>query len=183
MKICLSILLSLVLFSCSNTEKSAILTETTAKIEKEKLLINDSISKQIPEEKMAVDTSQYIKGKAVYNTSYCNGAAPSKEMLAEHRKEKPLKNSIILLKSKSGKEFEIKTDSNGDFVITVETKGEFDYYLTKKIDTAIGANTKCDAVFSKKYGTIKMPETPYGNIHLLYHFNCDPCDPYSKMRP
>lgn len=181
MKYLLHILFFALIFACSNTEKSVSVKES-ATSEMEPAM--DSTSEQVATEEMVKDTLQYINGAAFFNTSYCNGARPSNEILEQHRRERNLVNSTIKLKNvKTGKEIEVKTDAKGAFKIPLESESEFEYYLTKQSDPSLGfINIKCDAVFERKYGTFKMSDIS-DSLHLLFHLTCDPCDPYSRMRP
>lgn len=121
-----------------------------------------------------------------YNGTYCAGAKPPAEMLEEIGREKPLANTTIKIfcvgKKQPSYKVKVKTDTEGKCTVKLP-EGEWDYMLTSSIDKSIlYINKKCSKAIKKVYGTFTVKKTDTEPIKLLYHFECDPCDPNSKKR-
>ena len=119
-----------------------------------------------------------------YNGQYCGGARPSQEMLDEFAQLKVLSNTTIKIFPVGKKKPIVKctTDALGKCSIKLPA-GEFNFTLTPAIDKSIlYINKKCSKAINKVYGTFKVSEADSKTIELLYHFDCDPCDPNSKKR-
>lgn len=174
------ILFFALLFACSNPKK----TEESAKnSNKETVKETGNSFASGGSENYSLPIENIIV-KALYNTSYCGGAKPPEEILAKHREQRILKNSEIkLIMRPSNYELKIRTDKNGLFDLIFDNNSDFEYYLTNNIDLlTVNINTNCDALLKRKFGTFKMT-SPKDTISILFHLPCDPCDPYSKMRP
>lgn len=119
-----------------------------------------------------------------YNGKYCGGARPSQEMLDEFAQPKSLVNSTIKIFPVGKKKPIVKctSDALGKCSLKLPV-GEYNYSLTSNIDKSIlFINKKCTKAINKVYGTFKVDKVATNDIELLFHFDCDPCDPNSKRR-
>jgi hypothetical protein len=125
-----------------------------------------------------------VPGKAFYNLSYCSGAAPPEEVLSELKKPRPLKNTVIIfmLLPDRTKRVKAKTGDQGAFRVDLP-KGKWEYYLTKEVDQYLGLDLACERWFSKCYGSVTSSGKGKDSLEVLFHLDCDPCDPSVKMRP
>jgi hypothetical protein len=122
---------------------------------------------------------------ATYNGSYCGGARPQQQILDELAKPKNLINTTLKISpiGRKGSSIKVKTDGNGKCQLKL-TEGEWAYTLTKDIDKSVlYINKKCSRAISKGYGTFKIGQSNHTPFELFFHFDCDPCDPNSKIRP
>lgn len=153
------------------------------------VVLKDTIPETIPQ----VDSVVTYQGEscsitAVYNTSYCGGAAPPKELLDELAKHHALKNTSITLHVKgtirNADTWQVvKLDKQGKSSVNLK-EGLWEFGLTTDIDKRIaGINPACEIAIQKKYGTFRVKKEGKNNFYLLYHFDCDPCDPDMKKRP
>lgn len=85
------------------------------KVSKKILLILISASAFISySQKMAVT------GQINFKQSYCGGARPSAEILAQATKSKPYADKMVMIVSQKGKVDSVKTDANGTFKTTLK---------------------------------------------------------------
>jgi hypothetical protein len=124
-----------------------------------------------------------LKLSIFYTRAYCNGAAPTEDILMELASKKKLSLSEIKLVNKSnGKEYLAVTDKRGEIMINIPN-GDYDLFLTEKINFEIptGFNTKCAISLNKvrKSFILNGPKIEKEVIH----FECDPCHSMNKRRP
>ncbi|HEY0030592.1 MAG TPA: hypothetical protein VGC65_07530 [Bacteroidia bacterium] len=124
-----------------------------------------------------------IEGKASYTVSYCGGARPTEEVIAEAERLRVLKNTSIKFVSSGNKSVVIiaKTDSEGNFKADL-LPGKWDYYLSKDVDPSLGLDPKCEKWFSKNYGDVSVTEGKSKGYEIVISLSCDPCDPSIKLR-
>lgn len=110
---------------------------TPAPAKKDTLVSADTQAKTVVDSprKHNEPTSQ-VWGSVLYNLPYCGGARPSKEMIAELQRYKPLPFSTLLLKNKSGS-YKITTNFEGTFYAPSVPTGTYDVYFTEKVEKTI----------------------------------------------
>lgn len=117
-----------------------------------------------------------------YSSSYCGGARPSDEMLAEYEREKLLTSSTLKLKNHhTGKEYLLTTNNAGIGTLDAE-EGKYDVFLTKSINSSLatGFDPNCSMWMDQLLCTVKvLAGKSKGDIHIA--FVCNPCD--HGMRP
>jgi hypothetical protein len=162
MKYSLSLLVSLLVLSCS----------TSRDFDKENMeeIKHDS---EFSEEKSVV-----LKGKAIYKMNYCGGARPPKNWL----KSQPFQNvkNTTLIYRKVGSpdmEFKVKTDSLGLFSIRLY-EGVWRYHLTESFKGNNAPNSydvpaECDKFYNSPYGSLEIKidaenDTVYGKDISFY---------------
>ncbi|HEY8399938.1 MAG TPA: hypothetical protein VIK89_01680, partial [Cytophagaceae bacterium] len=70
-----------------------------------------------------------LKLNLTYTSSYCGGAAPTPEILEEHRKQKILANvTIRVIKAGEEGELVVKTDEKGSVKVCLK-EGNYKLYL------------------------------------------------------
>lgn len=118
------------------------------------------------------------EGKVYYQTSYCGGAHPSEEILAENDKLRLLTKSKLKLKNKSG-EFFIITDDKGNFTSSIPY-GTYSVFLTKETNPKIQdvSADACDNCLTQVMTTVKIREGK--KVFIQFRF---PCDPGARLRP
>jgi hypothetical protein len=120
-----------------------------------------------------------------YNSAYCGGAKPPKELIDNLNIPKPLANCKIKLvsmdSSKKIKAKIFKTDKNGAKLLKI-SEGTYKVFIYSN------AKNKAELPFNKK--CVKYSETALGEIEIngkesiaLIRIPCDPCDPDIKHRP
>ncbi|HLP10451.1 MAG TPA: hypothetical protein VK177_00870 [Flavobacteriales bacterium] len=153
------------------------------------VVLKDTVHETVTQADSVVkDQGELCTITAVYNTSYCGGAVPPKELLDELAKHHALKNTSITLHVKgtirnADTRKVIKLDKQGKSSVNLK-EGLWEFGLTTDIDKRIaGINPACEIAIQKKYGTFSVKKEGKNNFYLLYHFDCDPCDPDMKKRP
>ena len=119
-----------------------------------------------------------------YNGSYCAGAKPQEEILKEIGKERELSNTTIKIYPAGKKKpvYKVKTNGHGKATVILP-EGEWKYTLTSEIGKdVLYLNKKCSKAITKVYGTFTTKASGAAQIEILYHFECDPCDPNAKRR-
>jgi hypothetical protein len=171
------ILISVIsLFACSNQQK----------------IVNEEIKKTVVQEKKETvsqkkDTIQkaevkavnVISGHAVFANSYCGGAAPSEEMMANSQREQPLTNTTVKLQNiKTKKEYRITTDGKANFSAEIEP-GNYDYYMTASYNKKMGATftSSCEVWLKRCYGQLKVKAGKMKGYKLGFYYGCNPCEP------
>lgn len=191
MKYSLSLIVSLVIISCS----------TSREFDRENLeeMKHDS---EFSEEKSVV-----LKGKAIYKMNYCGGARPPKNWL----KNQPFQNvkNTTLIYKKVGypdMDFKVETDSLGLFSIRLY-EGVWRYHLTESFKESNAPNSndvpdECDKFYNSPYGSleIKIDEEqdtvyvkdvsfykdirsiadPTQTDSIYFYLPCDPCNLSTK---
>lgn len=129
-----------------------------------------------------------IKGYISHTEDYCNGAAPTPEMLAELATEKPDPAKIIYVKigtsNKSTNKLvkKIKTDANGRFELYL--KSGLTYYFVEewkakvfKAPKNIHEITWDIQCLRKRYASpdfvLKVKASNNPEVHINYHKTCD----------
>jgi hypothetical protein len=119
-----------------------------------------------------------------YNGKYCGGAKPNDEILLQYALHREFGNSVIKICPVGKKKpvYKVKTNAFGQAKVVLPD-GEWKYSLTNEVSNdVLYINEKCSESINKIYGTFKTDSTTKSVIELLYHFECDPCDPNSKKR-
>ncbi|HYG50164.1 MAG TPA: hypothetical protein VD905_04635 [Flavobacteriales bacterium] len=189
MKRVVALILVVVCISCANERKTgpeSISANSLATQPNNTVILKDSVVGDT----LPVDSAQtqLCSITAVYNTSYCGGAAPPQELLKTLAKHIPLRNTAIHLHLKGtirGPETShvLELDKSGKSSVRLK-EGLWEYGLTSAIDKSIsGINPECEITVQKKYGTFTVKKGDKNKFYLLYHFDCDPCDPDMKKRP
>ena len=122
--------------------------------------------------------------RILFTSTYCGGARPSDEMLAEKATPKLLYNSTLKFKNHfSGKEYFLKTSPDGEASADME-EGKYDVYLTKDINSALstGFDPKCSLWMNELLVTVKVAKG-VSMQDVTIHFDCNPCDSKMKQRP
>jgi hypothetical protein len=131
---------------------------------------------------VAVDSTYAIELTLYFTRSYCGGARPSEEILAELQKARLLTKSTLRLKNHfSKKEYTCKTNAEGKAYLTLEA-GKYDVYFTKDINRELttGFFPDCKIWQEKPQFTIKVtPERKAFSATI--NFECNPCNPNKPM--
>lgn len=123
-----------------------------------------------------------IAGTANYKRKYCGGMRPTPEVEEKYIKQYPLAMCNIKLVSSNNAVVFTKTDANGNFVAAL-SKGVWNYWLISTPGSPVPIDMACEKYFDHSFGSFEISDSESSNIHLLFSFPCDPCDPYSNMRP
>lgn len=119
-----------------------------------------------------------------FTASYCGGARPTEEIIADKNTARPLRNSTLLLKNHfNGKTYSCTTNDDGVGQVSI-TEGKYDVYLTTDINPGLGTgfDGKCALWRNKVMYTVKL--TDDGKLRSVpIHFECNPCDENMKRRP
>ena len=119
-----------------------------------------------------------------FTSSYCGGARPTEEIIANKNTPRPLRNSTLLLKNHfNGKSYSCTTNDDGVCQTSI-TEGKYDIYLTTGINPKLGTgfDGKCSLWRNKVMYTVKI--TDDGKLRSVpVHFECNPCDDNMKRRP
>lgn len=125
-----------------------------------------------------------VQMKVFFTSSYCGGARPGEEMLAEKAVPKLLASSTLRFKNHfNGFEYLLRTDDAGIISGNME-QGKYDVYLTNDINTelATGFDAKCSLWLSEVLCQVKVtPDDKGPDVNI--HFTCNPCDDQMKKRP
>jgi hypothetical protein len=138
--------------------------------------------------KIGNDSLVLISGKIYYTSSYCGGAHPTEEIMKELNKSKLYLNTEFRLFNEDSKiEYYFYTDNTGSYSLKLN-RGNYNLYPTKiKVDennNGNGYNPNCDARLKTILATINILESDSViNQNFNVHLECNPCDPYLKMRP
>lgn len=172
-------------FSCSgNKNKTGTDTLTSITIPGDSLPVkldsapSDHTQVVVPVDSIKVKEVAVNEGMVFYTLPYCGGARPTEEILAEKKKAKPLTNSTLKLKNKSG-DYLVVTNEKGLWRSGIPA-GTYDVYLTEKTNKAIydvkpGA---CENCLKEKMATITIKQGVRSDCTV--HFNCGPD---AKRRP
>ncbi|CAN5169128.1 hypothetical protein BH09BAC5_BH09BAC5_10160 [soil metagenome] len=185
-------LFSFLLFSCAAPEESATVnsdSENTVPSPPppppppalEPLINSDSLSEidtSASQKNISQSAVDIIEGTVTYTLSYCGGARPSPEILAEYAKAKLFVNSTLKLKNSSGEYF-LKTDKNGNFKEAIPV-GTYKVYLTKNTDKKVYdvSPENCSECLKQVKTTVKIK--PGKNNSFQISFQCADSD---RMRP
>jgi hypothetical protein len=183
-------LFSVWMFSCGDTQtpKSDTVSTDGKLIDTIVPVISDMVAQEdsapTVSEAPPADPVYRAEFKVLYTSTYCGGARPTDEILAEHATPKPLYTSTVKLKNHfTGKEYFIKTDADGIGSAEME-EGKYDVFLTKDINSglATGFDPKCTKWLGQLLLTVKV--TAAGKMQdVNIHFVCNPCDENMKPRP
>ncbi len=125
-----------------------------------------------------------LKGNVSFTTRYCGGARPSQEILDRNKTSKIYKNTTFkLINSSNNKEYLFKTDSLGNFSLTIK-KGMYNLYPTLIFsdENKIGFDHKCEKWQVTNIGEITIGNIKNINHNFIVNCPCDPCDPDIKKR-
>lgn len=178
------VLPSVWMFSCSDaTEtKSDSIAIVTPRVDTVLPVVPDTVAKVI--DTVVVEPTYKTSFRVLYTSSYCGGARPSEEMLAEYATPKLLTVSWIKFRNHfSGKEYILQTNAEGIAETEME-EGKYDVFLTKDINPKLstGFDPKCKLWTDQLLLTIKV--TSSGKMQdVTIHFICNPCDENMKRRP
>ena len=180
-------LLSVWMFSCNEvaeTRTDSVQTDSvktdSALIDSAKLKVADTIGKI---DTVPAEPTYATSFNVTFTSSYCGGARPTEEILAEKGTPKPLSLSTVqLINHFSGKEYLLKTNAEGIATAQME-EGKYDVFLTRDINEKLGTgfDGKCNLWLKQLLLTVKV--TSAGNSqNVNIHFTCNPCDSEVKKR-
>ena len=112
--------------------------------------------------------------------SYCGGARPTPEMVAEYSIPKPLTNSTICLiptGSKSKKAICVKLDAKGEANVSLSAS-TYAVKMSKKFNKSLGLNydSSCNEMLKRVWENIEI-KADQNSISFSLSFNCNPCLP------
>lgn len=177
------VLTSMVLiFGCGEVSKSGYETK-----EKKSDTSGDTV---ISEMKKAEKPTKEISIQVSYTSSYCGGAVPNEEILAEMNKKRWYQNSSIRIFSDTGDMLIYQAQTNNEGIATIELPyGNYSILLDTIVDEQMSHlyNVKCKVITDKKWKKFSISEKGLNGpdpelLWVLIDFPCDPCDPTIKMR-
>lgn len=177
-------LLSVWMISCTETVETK-----TDSIEKDTPVIDtvvpspqDTVAKVI--DTVVAEPTYKTSFRVLYTSSYCGGARPSEEMLAEYATPKLLSVSWVKFRNHhTGKEYVLQTNADGIAEAEME-EGKYDVFLTKDINPKLstGFDPKCKLWTDQLLLTVKVSSSGKAQ-DVNIHFICNPCDENMKRRP
>lgn len=175
--------LFIVILSCGELSKSE--SESNEKVSQKK---KDST---ITEAKTIEVAKRKISIQVLYTSSYCGGAPPNEEILAETNKKRWYQNSGIRIFSNTDHSLIYHIQTNNEGVATIELPyGSYSVLLDTTCDEQMSHlyNVKCKAITDKKWKKFSISEKGLNGpdselLWVVIEFPCDPCDPTIKMRP
>ncbi len=118
----------------------------------------------------------------LYSESYCGGAAPPEEMIADMNMVKPLKNTNIqIFKSNTSdlKTFKYKTNEKGEITVPISLGNQIfiNIYTSLEDYNPEKLMYKCYKNFISH--NLKMVDlnVPENEIQVLTRIECNPCQP------
>ena len=123
-------------------------------------------------------SQQKVKVHVTFTNQYCNGAAPTPEILERYNTPQNLADFYILLESK--KQLKVKTDSAGHFSAPLQ-QGVYKVYLTTKTNENLytNYNPACNKMLHAPYGKLVI-EKNKKEYQINLHFPCNLCEPNNK---
>lgn len=177
-------LFSVWMVSCGETEKPLKAdTDSTAGKPVDTIVpvLSDMVAKK---DTTPVEPVYHAEFRVLFTSTYCGGARPTEEILAEKATPKPLSASTLKLRNHfTGKEYLIKTNADGVGSAELE-EGKYDVFLTKDINSTLGTgfDPKCALWLDQSMLTVKVLAA--GKMQdVKIHFVCNPCDESIKYRP
>ena len=177
-------LFSVWVFSCGETKQPAKAdSDSTAGklIDTIVPVLSDMIAKK---DTTPAEPVYHAEFRVLFTSTYCGGARPTEEILAEKATPKLLYTSTLKFRNHfTGKEYFIKTNADGIGSAEME-EGKFDVFLTKDINSglATGFDSKCSQWLDQSLLTVKV--LAGGKMQdVNIHFVCNPCDEKMKQRP
>jgi hypothetical protein len=137
----------------------------------------------VPADTTPVEPTYPAKFRIQYTSSYCGGARPTEEIVAEKQKLRPLTSSSIKFRNHfTGKEYVVKTNTDAIGEAQME-EGKYDVFLTKDINTGLGTgfDPKCKLWQDQLLLTVKVNSS--GSMQdVNIHFICNPCNENMKRQ-
>lgn len=171
------------ILGCADNNEKEFETKEREPAERKDSVLGDAKSVDI--------SSKKINIQVLYTSSYCGGAAPNKEVLAEKNKKRWYQNSRIRIFSDTDKSLVFITQTNGEGIASVELPlGRYSVLLDTTVDEQMAHlfDVKCKAMteriwkkFSVSENGLNGPDSEF--LWVMIDFPCDPCDPSIKMRP
>jgi hypothetical protein len=176
-------MLSVWMFSCNET--AATKTDSAAAdspaIDTVVPAPNDTIARK---DTTPAEPTYHASFRVLFTSTYCGGARPSEEILAEKATPKVLSLSWVKFKNHfTGKEYVLQTNAEGIAETEME-EGKYDVFFTKDINPKLstGFDPKCSLWQNQLLLTVKV--TSSGKTQdVNVHFVCNPCDETMKRRP
>lgn len=171
-------------FSCTGHGNKTAAVDSSSSAPPDSLVVKtdtlpaDHTQVVIPVDSAKIKEVDINEGMVFCTLPYCGGARPSEEILAEKKKARPLTNSTLKLKGKSG-DYLVITNDKGLWRSGIPA-GTYDVYLTEKTNKAI-YNVKpenCKNCLNEKMATITIKQGVRSDCTV--HFNCPPG---SERRP
>jgi hypothetical protein len=126
-----------------------------------------------------ISSCNMVQGIVTYTNSYCGGARPSEEMLADYATPKNFVSTTIYLKRKKGGKviYKIVTDKDGKFKKCIKP-GKYLLYMSKYYNKKLplNFNPKCTMSWTS-YGEVEILDHAKKLYAFNLHFGCDPCSP------
>ena len=142
----------------------------------------DSVENEIVPESVLTESITWVDAeiRVTYSNSFCNGYAPSEEMLHEIREPRPLDEIALILKGET--DFYFTTDKRGRAELSLPV-GNYELFLDRENDAETAPyNTSCQAYYDQSWGSLIVEEGITGyKIHIA--FPCDLCDESANRRP
>lgn len=178
----------ILLFSCNGSEDAA---DTKSITEKEaEIKVNHADTVQVRTAEEEISKSQ-ITIQVYYTFSYCGGAPPNEEILAEANKQRWFQESEIRLRKKGENETDILLITDAEGKLTTELPyGEYSVLVGKNTSEQMNHlfNPECKQITERIWKDFKIDEkgingTKQDLLKVVFNFPCDPCDLSIKMRP
>lgn len=183
----LAIAISIAFVRCGNKNNTSsadtvnTTIDSTAKAHSDSIMPDTTVIIQNNETNNTTNTSTNISGSAWYKNKYCGGMRPTPEVENQYNKEyvvpscklKFINNNTVVYAT---------TDANGNFNAPL-TAGTWNYTLVSTQGSGLPIDMSCEKYFDHSYGSVEISDKKNNPIRLLFAFPCDPCDPYSNMRP
>lgn len=121
-----------------------------------------------------------VQGRLTFNQSYCGGARPSEEMLAQYDSIRPLPNTTVYLARTKGGKFiyKISSDEKGKFKKKMRA-GKYLVYLSRNYskEALPYFNPKCTKWMKSVFAEVEVINGGKKLYNINLHFGCDPCSP------
>lgn len=177
-------LLCVWMFSCNEsagTQTDSVRVTDTPIIDTIPSVKTDTVAKK--DTVVPADPTYRATFHTYFTSTYCGGARPSQEILADKATPKALSFSWIKFKNHfTGKEYVLQTNSEGIASGEME-EGKYDVFFTKDINPALGTgfDPKCKLWTDQLLLTVKVG-TGGKSQDVTLHFLCNPCDENMKRQ-
>lgn len=171
------------ILGCSEIDQSELESKQNSSPKKE-----DSLTSEIKKEEYS---KKKINIQVYYTSSYCGGAPPNEEILADMNKKRWYQNSRIRIFSNTNDLLVYSTQTNNEGIASIELPYDsYSVLLDTTCDEQMSHlyNVKCKAITDKTWKKFSISENGLNGpdpelLWVVIDFPCDPCDPSIKMRP
>lgn len=143
------------------------------------------VKSEIKKDVISVDVQVY------YTFSYCGGAPPTEEILAEAKKRRWYQNSEIRLQltGEEKEEISLKTDAEGKLTAEIPY-GRYSVFVGKNASEQMNHlfDPGCKQITERVWKVFNadasgINSTGKNALTIIFDFPCDPCDPSIFLRP